>query len=99
MFRLQWSTQNVSPNFYGDKRSPNIRMNQTSPVTLSERKPSKLVVLGGQRPLCEGLRPSYQIQQQIIPKSTNFFQNTGMLQRIDPRLYNTKCMSCGKGVL
>jgi hypothetical protein len=88
MFRLQWSIQNISPNFSGDQRSPNIRMNQTSPVTLS---PSKLVV--------DGIRPSYQIQQQIIPKSTNFFQNTGMLQRIDPRLNNTKCMSCGKGVL
>ena len=32
-------------------------------------------------------------------KPTTFFQHTSMLQRIDPRLNNTKCMSCGKGAV
>jgi hypothetical protein len=37
--------------------------------------------------------------QQLPPNPTTFFQNTSMLQRIDPRLNNTKCMSCGKGAV
>jgi hypothetical protein len=32
-------------------------------------------------------------------KPTTFFHNTSMLLRIDPRLNNTKCMSCGMGAL
>lgn len=37
--------------------------------------------------------------QQLPPKPTTFFQNTSMLQRIDPRMNNTNCMSCGKGAM
>jgi len=37
--------------------------------------------------------------QQLPPKPTTFFQHTSMLQRIDPRLNNTKCMSCGQGAV
>ena len=85
MFRLQWS------NSSGDLRSPSElvvrRLQGTEAPWPTQNVPQTV--------------PSPIIRRKQIPitlpQPTTFFQNTSMLQRIDPRMNNTNCMSCGKG--
>jgi hypothetical protein len=113
MFRLQWSTQNIpkthpvsklSPNSSGDLRSltelvvrrhsallPNSSGDLRSLTELVVRRHSALLPNSTEKGLTFLVAPR--------PKPTTFFHNTSMLLRIDPRLNNTKCMSCGKGAL
>jgi len=101
MFRLQWL------NSSGDRRSPSELLVQRLQGTEAPQstfgaqglRPPKGVFY----PLPAPTVPLPTIRrkqiQQLPSKSTTFFQNTSMLQRIDPRLNNTKCMSCGQGAV
>jgi hypothetical protein len=105
MFRLQWS----APNFSGGRATFEVSSEEagsplpTVPLPMIRRKQIQQLDANPYDRRSGGFGRDVGISdagaETSPPKPTTFFQNTSMLQRIDPRLNNTKCMSCGKGAV